>query len=38
MKEEFITAEEALRLSSRAEDHFFDRKAPGLGGAKLQNL
>jgi ATP-dependent DNA helicase RecG len=38
MKEQVITAEECLRLSSRAEDHFFDRKAPGLGGAKLQKL
>jgi len=38
MKEQSITVEEALRLSSRAEDHFFDRKAPGLGGVKLQKL
>jgi hypothetical protein len=38
MNEQSITIEEALRLSSRAEDHFFDRKAPGLGGAKLQKL
>ncbi len=38
MKEQFITAEEAIRLSCRAEDHFFDRKAPGLSGAKLQKL
>jgi ATP-dependent DNA helicase RecG len=38
MKEQSITTEEALRLSSRAEDHFFDRKAPGLDGVKLQKL
>jgi ATP-dependent DNA helicase RecG len=38
VKEQSITTEEALRLSSRAEDHFFDRKAPGLVGAKLQKL
>ena len=38
MKKQSITAEDALRLASRAEDHFFDRKAPGLGGVKLQKL
>jgi ATP-dependent DNA helicase RecG len=38
MKEHSITTDEALRLCSRTEDHFFDRKAPGLDGVKLQKL
>jgi ATP-dependent DNA helicase RecG len=38
MKEHSITTDEALRLCSRTEDHFFDRKAPGLDGVRLQKL
>lgn len=38
MKVREITEKEALELSTRAEDHFFDRKAIQLSGKKLQKI
>ncbi len=38
MKVHRITEAEALELATRAEDHFFDRKAVQLTGAKLQRI
>lgn len=38
METKTISAADALQLSSRQEDHFFDRKAAGIKGAKLQKL
>ena len=38
MKELTITEDEAFALCTRTEDHFFDRKAGALSGAKLQKI
>lgn len=33
-----ITSQDSLRLSSKQEDHFYDRKAAAISGAKLQKV
>lgn len=38
METKTITAADALLLSTRQEDHFFDRKAAAIKGAKLQKI
>lgn len=38
MQTKVITAADALSLSTRQEDHFFDRKAAAIKGAKLQKV
>lgn len=38
MKRKVLSLIEALDLSDRAEDHFFDKKALGLSGAKVQKI
>lgn len=38
MRTRDIAEDEALAISSRAESHFFDRKACGIKGAKVQKL
>ena len=38
MKERKITREEKLYFSKRQESHFYDRKAKGIGGKKIQKI
>lgn len=38
MKNTFLSQEDALKLCQRVEDHFFDRKAFGISGAKIQKI
>lgn len=38
MKERLVSPEEAIVMSSRPEDHFFDRKAAAISGKKLQKI
>jgi len=38
METKTITAADALQLSTKQEDHFFDRKAAAIKGAKLQKI
>lgn len=38
MQTKTITLNDALEISKRAEDHFFDRKASAIKGAKLQKV
>jgi len=38
METKTITAADALLLSTKQEDHFFDRKAAAIKGAKLQKI
>lgn len=38
METKTITAADVIKLSSKQEDHFFDRKAAAIKGAKLQKI